>query len=336
MLSNLRQLMDNVLENTESRHSFLLFSKKLEERYGLHLATKVMAAYTLYEKRDEFPYFLDFFESRCHMGTKWGFNAIADVLMKYSNRQVYGLESSIYSVGATDELPANNWAERMCSKELLETLDIFRGCKSENVIIGRFGKIAGNDSERALDEKINIVRSRTVKESLLNYDVEEGNAIMKAVAYYPTDIAVLNVVRIFEKYPQISKDIAAIINQKKLHDLNIPELSIREVPLHNVKKVLVTGYSRFREQINDNELYDNISYDDLDKYMEVYDLLQNIHSKRNHKQITKIEWSYKDEMNRAVSQGSDLKSKIRYFRQYCREVKEQLKENASELMYEHA
>lgn len=80
------------------------------------------------------------------------------------------------------------------------------------------------------------------------------------------------------------------------------------------------------------EFSSKLTYKDLDVGMDTYFLVKYVHENKGEDSLFKILNGYIDEMKRAVNQGTDFESKKKMYFEYCREVKNQIKERADELM----
>lgn len=91
-------------------------------------------------------------------------------------------------------------------------------------------------------------------------------------------------------------------------------------------------YKDFRESILDKEFREQVSYEDLDHFMQVWNLIGEVHKERRSDDLGKIHLGLYQEMKRAIAQGHDYKSKSRMLRQFCNEACEQIMDNVEELM----
>lgn len=102
---------------------------------------------------------------------------------------------------------------------------------------------------------------------------------------------------------------------------------IRENP--NFLYKLSANYSDIRSRVDLD-----LSHKEIDLIVNAYKLVETIHSSRQDKDKEKIKDEFYVELNRAISQSDNVKQKMRLLKQYCKEVTEQIKNNAEELMYE--
>lgn len=103
---------------------------------------------------------------------------------------------------------------------------------------------------------------------------------------------------------------------------------IKNVP-SLIRKIIHSDYTSVRYWIK----YE-FDYPELDYARQTLDFVMDIHERRDKKDKTTIYTQFFVELHRAISQGTTHKSKVKYLRTYCREVQEQMKQNAGELMYE--
>lgn len=87
-----------------------------------------------------------------------------------------------------------------------------------------------------------------------------------------------------------------------------------------------------RGMVEDEKVRDNLTYDDHHLMTKTLKLISEIHKKRDHGAIKTIEQGFKEELNRSVSLGYNLQSKLGYLRRYCSEVTDKMKNQASDLM----
>lgn len=106
-------------------------------------------------------------------------------------------------------------------------------------------------------------------------------------------------------------------------------------PKETTEKIASINYHIFEEKIEDVELRDNASYELLDEITSVHWLIEDIHDKRNEIHKKEIIDGFYSEMNRAISQGYDLKSKVGLLKQYCAEAKRKMMDEALDLMVMH-
>lgn len=100
----------------------------------------------------------------------------------------------------------------------------------------------------------------------------------------------------------------------------------------DVAKIVNGESKKGIDKIRDEEVRDNASYSDLKLVENTWNFVKQIHTGRKTSQRKEIERAFKCELERAMSQGCDLKSKIKNLRQFCYDVKKQMKDNASDLM----
>lgn len=88
-------------------------------------------------------------------------------------------------------------------------------------------------------------------------------------------------------------------------------------------------------RILDDEMIAEMPEGYLESAKKTLNLVMDVHRQRNLEQKMDLREGFLEEMKRAISQGKDCKSRIRYFREYCREVQDQMRENIDELLVMH-
>lgn len=96
--------------------------------------------------------------------------------------------------------------------------------------------------------------------------------------------------------------------------------------------ILKNRFSHGRDFVLDEEVRENAGYEDIQLVSRAWGLVREIHQNRESKDLARISTGFKNELDRSISQGSGIKSKLNYLRQYCKEVTEKLLNDASELM----
>lgn len=86
------------------------------------------------------------------------------------------------------------------------------------------------------------------------------------------------------------------------------------------------------ENYVDEEVNEHLTYDDINLVNNTRRFIYQIHENRSPLGRGRIINGFYDELKRAASQGNNYKEKINSLRQYCHEVRTQLKNRAEELM----
>lgn len=103
-------------------------------------------------------------------------------------------------------------------------------------------------------------------------------------------------------------------------------------PKRIIEKIYYKDYSSVRDNIQDDDVRNSISYNDMNNLVKMENFIHQIHKERKDDHRNQIVEGFYSELNRAIAQGGDLKQKISYVKQYCEEVRKKLKENTLELM----
>lgn len=150
---------------------------------------------------------------------------------------------------------------------------------------------------------------------------------------------------IFDQYK--NNNIASICTVIKNHLNSLEDLDFRELrsdmayeaiknaknPYAMAKKIMTQFPFYYRNQIEDVDFRDKVGYEDIDLIKNCWELNKEIHSRKKEEYITDMRTGYFTELNRAISQDDDFEGKRRMLRDYCKEVTEQLRKRAEELMF---
>lgn len=136
-----------------------------------------------------------------------------------------------------------------------------------------------------------------------------------------------DIARIYDKYIDMFENLADMFEGDYLHELTKDECYEHIVnsrnPAESFKEIMSTDYGTMKQKITED-----FTYRDLRIVKETWNLVKNIHSKRDDKHIKEIEDGFYSELNRAVAQGD----KNRMLKIYCNEVKNQIRQNGKDLM----
>lgn len=338
-MSTHRQLLDNVLEdiNRKERLQFaykaLQMSQILES--DLQIATKVVVALDAYAGTPHYTNASRFLIANSKTGTKEGFNAAADVMLIYSRIGFEGLVPTLNRMIDAKRPPG--LAERITDRYLVDKIKLYKDHESIEEIIFGFGKMAIENSTTILHERADYFVNERIKGALFKYNKKVNSAILKIIFNVPNDI--FELLDLFNKYDKHKETIAKYVADKELFTVHLDELvtdrAYKEIAKNGTKihDILVKPYGLFREDITDTQVKENISYYDLDFVIDTHNIVMNMHEKRYYLAQNAISECYVKELNRAISQGDDYDSKIKNLKQYCKEVKQRIKESAEELMF---
>lgn len=142
--------------------------------------------------------------------------------------------------------------------------------------------------------------------------------------------------KVYEKYGANDHISHVIITSEGLYDLSVllkddVYEAVQKDP-NIIVKYLCDKYGILRTRIKDQEFANDISFGDMDLIDETYSLVESIHGERKKFYVELREGFYK-ELNRAIDQGRNFKSKSRNVRRYCNEVQSKIKQRAEELMF---
>lgn len=147
-----------------------------------------------------------------------------------------------------------------------------------------------------------------------------------------------DIVRFLKKYEEYDARRYTSSNEKLdfkelLTDVAYEKVRKAANPNVEINNLLLKNYSRERAKIED-PIASKLSYSDLDLINDTLEFVHNIHDRRIEK-WGEIETGFDVELNRAIAQGKNDKMKIMYLRRYCNEVKNRVKDEASELMLQN-
>lgn len=149
--------------------------------------------------------------------------------------------------------------------------------------------------------------------------------------------------RVIEKYKdnKVDKIFSALrkgseepisLNQKIAYLLEDRAYIQIEKSAANIHHVIGGGYFDVLMEIDEEEVRNHVSYNDLGLIEETYKFVKEIHRKRSDANKLTIGTEFYKELNRAIGQGNDLKQKYGNIREYCADVKRIMREHAQELL----
>lgn len=195
-----------------------------------------------------------------------------------------------------------------------------------------------NHAMRILSKYIGTKYVDNAIDLLKNYINEDLSFLVNGIEAAIDDKAAFEV---FDKYKHIYPKISRHLTDNKgkcdlrglLKENVLKATRDTNVAWKILDRILSKKYYEIKLQIDDSDVCEEISFTDMDIVSDTCKYLREIHAKREVDDYNKIIDGFFLEMNRAINQGRNLKQKLRYFKQYCFEVREQVKENVEELMY---
>lgn len=152
--------------------------------------------------------------------------------------------------------------------------------------------------------------------------------------------------KIFEKYLDNNSGsfVKLILERKKVDAFDFDELlsdrcynlvKKAKDPYEVINKIAIKFYSSIRNCIDDRKFAEKLDYNDLDILNSAGKFAIEIHKHKSSDLQWQIRKGFKNELNRAIAQGHDYKSKLQNLKRFCYEVKKGLRDNAYDLMVMH-
>lgn len=299
-----------------------------------------------------------------HKGNQYIYSAIQDVVNqalnidpvlriyeKYEGEELLSLAQAI----AMNCLYSAEQADFFCSEQVEDLFKIYE----PHVISRALGIIAeGRLKQVSLLEdprvaaRINrngslAIHYGRIQEKIRIYTTKIGDCLERRSEYIhlfsnatKTIGNVEYVIEALDKYIDEFEDFDTFISeldgqcyfQELLSDDCYQKVSASKNPYEYMKKIVAKDYHDLRVNMDEGEI---LSYKDLDSVFETWQLVEEVHISREYEDLEKIEDGFYAELNRAMSQGSNDGQKRRNLKQYCREVRNKIRDNAADLMVMH-
>lgn len=173
-------------------------------------------------------------------------------------------------------------------------------------------------------------------------NIKKFGEVIVMASRYAEHNAYMSIIELFDDYQDkyeyfcdalLDLDMAKIENNK-LRQLFSKRAALdieREAnPTALIKKIISKDFG-----IEDDIFDDYVSYKDIELVENTLDFVLGIHEERSEDSKLEIEEAFYDELNRAMDQGTDEQSRIQNLREYCRQVRYRMEQNADELMVMH-
>lgn len=154
----------------------------------------------------------------------------------------------------------------------------------------------------------------------------------------------LQVLEIFDRYRdnnwesfwRIISNYMGRLDKAQMHQLQnqktYDKIKNAKNPYKTMLKIIENDYEALMLSLDDEDFALQLKYEDMDLVFETYKIIEEIHKKRSEEDRFDVHLGFYEELNRAISQGNNYKSKLKNMKQFCKEVQKAMKDNALDLM----
>lgn len=260
---------------------------------------------------------------------------LKETINAYSGKSVYlvsrPLLDRVFSSFLSDSFISNS-ANNFRKENVMKTIKKYEEIGKSNLLESLCGVIASLESDFSIDRTVQVYET-----FIDNYDENVFETIESMAANHtPGLVTAIEVLIMYKDVPQVAETIskhwydAPAFSYKRLLNKDLFEI-IKNSNVEDIHSIWRGNYGKHLSAIEDKEFLKEITFKELKVIEPSYNLIINIHKDRS-KYHEKLISSFYEEMNRAISQGNDYKSKIKRLNEYCNQVKRQLMNNSEELM----